>query len=159
MLQATEITDDHKDAFIELIYAGHRANTAAKEVGTTGSKMRSFRNPKSVHYDEWFAHQWEEAERSEEHRRNFEEGLRDQIAERAQTSDAILKMQALAYLPEYENQKHTNFRTEVNVNVLGRYLPHAPPELLDQMIEAEEKARDLERGEIRLLPPAEEEAG
>jgi hypothetical protein len=155
-LEAYEITQEHKDNFIELLYAGLRPNDAAHEIGTTGTKFKYFKNPKSIYYDAEFAARWHEAITSDEHRRAFEDNIRDQLTERAKTSDAILTKMALVHLPEYEPLRHQNFKHDVNVNLIARYLPQ---DVLEAAIEAAEQDRDLKRGEMKLLPaPTEETA-
>jgi hypothetical protein len=155
-LRAYELTDDHKIEFLELIYAGHRADTAAREVGTTGTQFKKLKNPSSQYYDEYFAEKWAEAEASEEHHRNREGSLRDLVDERSQTSDAILKARMQAELPEYRHLRDHNVRHEISGVLAHKVLPHVSKEALDAAIEAAEAERALERGEIKLLPPVEE---
>jgi hypothetical protein len=153
--QPYEITAEDKAEFLGLIRAGHKANTAAKELGTTGTQFRHLKSKQSQYYDADFARAWREAEASDEHHRNRQEALRAQIDERSLTSDAILVKRALIELPEWEPLRHQNFRHDIDINLVAQILPSIPLEVIEQAIEAEEAK--LGAKPIHLLPPAKED--
>lgn len=138
MLHAYEITPEMKDEFISLIYEGHRPNTAAKQIGTTGTVFRRLKNKRGAHYDPDFAQRWHTAETSDEHRQNRADRLRDQIDERSETSDNVLIKRAMAELPEWEPLRHQNFHHDYDIKVLARALPGLTEEELNRAIEAKE---------------------
>ncbi len=156
-LHAYEITPEMKAQFLELIYAGHKANTAAEEIGTTGTRMRYFRSRKSQYYDEEFADAWVEAETSEEHRVNREEELRALVDERSRKSDTVLIKRALVELPEWEPLRHQNFHHDIDVKILSRHLTGLTEEELERVIAAKEAEEGITPPRLRALPkPAED---
>ncbi len=153
-LHAYQITPEHKAEFLELLYAGLKPNQAAERIGTTGTVFRRLRSPHSQSYDPDFSTDWELAERSEEHRRNREDHLRAMIDERSEVSDAMLKLRALAELPEYEVLRQQNIRHDISVELAMKLLPTIPQEALNAAIAEEERRIQEAQPAVRLLPPA-----
>ncbi len=147
-LFAYEITDEMKAEFLELIYGGHKANTAAEELGTTGTQMRKFRSRKSRSYDPEFAAKWLEAEESDEHRINSQESLRALVHERSHKSDSVLIKRAMAELPEWEPLRHQNFHHDHAVRL--ELIQYLSPEELENAIARAEQAK-MGKPELKLL--------
>lgn len=156
MLHAYELTPEMKAEFLELIYAGHKANTAAAEIGTTGTQFRKLKNPVSRYFDADFVAAWAEAEASDQHRVSREEDLRALVDERSRKSDTVLIKRALAELPEWEPLRHQNFHHDVNVKIAA--LQYVEDAALAQAIERAEAAEMGAPAKLRMLPKPEEEA-
>ena len=135
-LYAYELTAEHKHEFINLIYEGHRADSAAHAIGSTGTQFKRLQNPRAQYYDADFAQAVRAALDSAEHKRNQDERIRDLADQRAETSDRILEKRMFT-LPEYENQRHQNF---VNIQfVIQRSIDPDPPQhIIEKLIEAHE---------------------
>ncbi len=147
-LFAYEITEDMKAEFLELIYGGHKANTAAELLGTTGTQMRKFRSRNSRSYDPQFAQAWLDAEASDEHRVNREEELRALVHERSTKSDSVLIKRAMAELPEWEPLRHQNFHHDHAVRL--ELIQYLSPEELENAIARAEAAK-VGQQPLRLL--------
>ncbi len=147
-LFAYEITDDMKAEFLELIYAGHKANTAAAEIGTTGTRMKYFKRRGGQWYDPTFAKAWDEAEESDEHRVNRQDALRARVDERSMESDSVLIKRAMAELPEWATLRHQNFH---HTNVKVELVKYLSPEALEEAIAAMEAAEHGNQQPLRLL--------
>lgn len=138
MLLAYELTPENKAEYIRLIFEGHRPNTAAKEIGSTGTQFRRLRNPTSEHYDAAFAKAYKDAITSEEHRSNHLDRIRDMVWTAAENGNArLLEKLSLVYDPDWEPLKHSNLR--LDVNLVARLLPYFSTDELDKAIEAAER--------------------
>ncbi len=153
-LFAYEITDDMKAEFLQLILCGHKANTAATEIGTTGTRMRYFRSRNSRYYDPTFAKAWTDAEESDEHRLNRQEELRALVDERSTKSDSVLIKRAMAELPEWEPLRHQNFHHDHAVKL--ELIQYLSPEALEEAIAAAEAAK-MGQQPLRLLEAGNDE--
>ena len=148
-----EITDEDKDEFLELLRQGLKPNQAARELDTTGSRMRKFRSEQSPYYDPLFAKQWAEVEQSAAYRRALEEMVRDWVYDSAEEGNWNARWKlALAHLPEFEWARHANLNVNMQMQVLTRALPALTMEERERVKEA---LADGEKPELRLLEAAE----
>lgn len=151
MKYAFEISDEDKADFLDLLAQGMKPPQAAKEIDSTGTQFKRFRQPKSIYYDRKFAAAWEKIVNSPEHRRGLEERVRDMVWESAEEGNISMRWKlALTYLPEFEWAKHQNLNVNMQMQVLTRALPALT------MDELERVAAALDEGQtpLKALPPA-----
>ncbi len=156
-LYAWEITSEMKDEFLDLIYCGHKANTAADLIGTTGTQMRKFKRQGGVHYDEGFARQWATAEASDEHIANRQEALRALVDERSEKSDSVLIKRAMAELPEWEPLRHQNLHHDHEYRIKLEALSYFLPEEVEAAVARAEAAKLGGQQPLRLLEAAKDD--
>jgi hypothetical protein len=152
VIEASDITQEHKDDFIRLIYEGLNPAQAAEAVGSTGTQFRRLRNPAGEHYDEAHAAAFKLAITSEGHEVARLERIRDLVWKRAEGGDSrMIEKLALIYDPDWRELRHQNLN--VNVGIIARMLPHiSTAELERALAEMEDDHPVLEAP--RALPAA-----
>jgi hypothetical protein len=147
--------DEAKDRYVELIYEGWKHWRAAEELGATSNQFsKLWRSPRSQWYDAHFAEQVSLALRSEEHRRNSQDMLRERLDRKADSDGRLLEKQAYLELPEWEPLRHQNFQHNVRIEALAAIVPTASTQELERLRELLVEAQQS-RTELHALPPAE----
>lgn len=151
MLHAYELTDAMKAEFVALIREGHKPDSAARQIGSTGTQFRRLRNPDSEHYDADFAKAYKDAITSEEHRSSHLERIRDAVWHAAENGNArILEKLSLIYDPDWEPLKNANLN--VNVQMIARVLPYLSTDELERAIAQAEAEQVAAPRTLRALP-------
>jgi hypothetical protein len=149
---AWEITQDDKDEFLRLLYEGRPRHLAARDIGTTATRIKRLCNPLAEHYDEAFAKAYILALNSDEHEGGRLEHLRDLQWQKAEAGDSkMIEKLSLVYDPAWRDLRHQNLR--LDVNLAARLLPNVPLDVLEralEMMDAEEK--ELAETNVLQLP-------
>jgi hypothetical protein len=149
---AWEITQDDKDEFLRLIYEGRPPHLAARDIGTTSTRIKRLRNPLGKHYDQAFSEAYLLAINSDDHEGGRLEHLRDLQWQKAEAGDSkMIEKLSLVYDPAWRDLRHQNLR--LDVNLAARLLPNVPLDVLEralEMMDAEEK--ELVDGKVLQLP-------
>ncbi len=147
----TVLTPEQKEQYVEALYNGFDPAEAAQQIGTTGTNVRRFRSPNSIHYDPEFGEKVKAALGSDDHRSAQLERVRAEFYKRALAgSDRLMERLLMMIDPEYRLHNGTQRLTvEADIRAIAtRVLPDVPNDMLEAMIlRLEEKAKALESGD------------
>ena len=152
-----DITEAEKYEFLRHVQVGLNRSEAAHILGYKGRHFRSLCSPKSIYYDEAFAHDYGQAISSLEYEHNRLERLRDEAQRRAMSgSDRLLEKLLMVHDPDWEVLR----TKEVNVNieaVVTQYFKGLPTDKLQQILAWVEEQEQIEDAEFQALPPPDKE--
>lgn len=161
----SELTDEDKDAYLDLIRDGLDPGSAAQQVGSTGHQFRKLRTPESQWYEPGFAMQVDTALNDKNRRRNQAERADQPFWAAVDRGEkwAVEKAQ-LIYNPDWEPLRHHNLRVTGSIEHTARLLlPHMTTDEVIQRLEQsgmsraeiDERVETLKREKEPLaLPPA-----
>jgi hypothetical protein len=150
----SEITEDDKAEFLDLLRDGLDPGSAAHAIGTTGTQMRKMRRSHSVWFDSEFADACAVAEASPEATLTKRERLEEAFWLAVEKGEKwAIEKGLYAYHPDFEHLRHTNLRVSGEIMVAARaLLPHLTDNEIEQRIaEIEAKEADV----IEIKPRAE----
>jgi hypothetical protein len=144
----TEIDDDLKERFLDLVAQGYTRPEAAKALGANPRQFRACCSPKSHRYDPVFAKEYARiTEPDGEHETGLVERLREAGLERAiRSSDRLLEKYSIIHDPDWAVHKPQSMQINFNIDEIRAEFAQLPTEALQAYVER--KQRELEAGDI-----------
>jgi hypothetical protein len=135
------ISDDLKERFLDLVANGYPRQEAAEALGETPRRFRALCSPKSEHYDEAFADEYEAlTEKGGEHEAGLVERLRTAGLGRAiRSSDRLLEKYSVIYDPAWHPHRPQALQINVNIDELRAEFAQLPDAALKEYVALEEQ--------------------
>lgn len=157
MIFASEITEELKADYLELLRDGFDGGSAARQLGSTGTQFRKFRRQHSRWYDATFADACAAAEASDDRAVTRRERLEDAFWAAVENGEKwAIEKGLYAYHPDFEHLRHTNLRVSGEIMVAARaLLPHLSDEEIQQrIVEIEEREKAAQPPKLLESPKA-----
>lgn len=144
----TEIDDDIKERFLDLVAQGYTRPEAATALGASARQLRACCNPQSHRYDKRFADEYARITEPEgEHHAGLVERLRAAGIERAiRSSDRLLEKYSIIHDPDWAVHKPQAMQINFNADKMQMLFPSLSTETLEQMARELEEKQRLELG-------------